>query len=320
MEPPRTPPNPPNLPAVPDPPESGRPPASLEPLPPRYEPPPQQPPRYPPPQHRPPTVWSRLRLGSRRGAIGLGLAAAALLLLPFLDDPGRWWVPVGLGLGTLVLLYLLRLDRLLRGWAPHVAGVVLVVALMQATRENPWAWAFAASVAVVVAGLLRLPRWQVLAVGAVLLVVSVAGYSFRAADVAQRQDQIAAQAGQVAKSGQGERNPNRVLPALLEALAEKQEVVFCGLLRSPATEQVAAATGAPDCAGAFAALSTRVTAPSDYADTSVPAPVQRGERSWTVDGCRLSWPGADPGPQLGRLQIGETFPMRSFVVTGYQPC
>ena len=119
--------------------------------------------------------WARrFRPRSAKTAVGLGLVGAAVLLYPFAaassqDDNYAWWLPIGLGVGTLALITLFRLDRVMFGWAPHVGGLVLVGTLVWQTSLNPWSWGLAAGVGVVLAGLLLLPRWQVLAVGTAVL-------------------------------------------------------------------------------------------------------------------------------------------------------
>src|SRR5258706_12554723 len=128
--------------------------------------PPSPPPAVPePPPTDPPARSLRWRTLPRspRGAAGLAIAAAALLLWPL---SGWSWIPWLVGLGLLVVLRLLRLDGLLRGWVLHLGGVVVVVGLMYST--SPWAWALAASIGVLLAGLLQLPWWRLAAVGAVL--------------------------------------------------------------------------------------------------------------------------------------------------------
>ncbi|NMH98925.1 hypothetical protein [Pseudonocardia acidicola] len=316
MEPPRTPPTPPqgNLPAVP--PQASDAGGALEPLPPRYEPPPFEPPRYPPPLHRPPSAWSRFRLRNWRGAVGLGLAGAAVLLFPFLDDPGRWWVPVAAGLGTLILLVVLRLDRLLRGWTWHLAGLALVVGLMFST--GPWAWAMAASIGVLIAGLLRLPAWKLLAVGVVLCAGSGLGYGLSTVRTTEQVEAQQVQTHLQSRGQLGAPRPTAVLPVLLNSIARGDTGAICdNLLAEPAQPSFAASAGQPDCAAAVQALAARVTDPSGYARATAES-TSSGDVT-TVDACHMTWDAAPAGPQLGRLTVGRTTGS-TYVVTGFAPC
>src|SRR5918997_3298260 len=97
-------------------------------LPPPHEP--GEPPRAPRDPHR----WRRLTR-TRRGAVGLGIVAAALLLWPF---AGWFWIPWLAGLAVLVLVGLLRLDRLLGGWSWHVGGLAGGAGVVLGTRA--WGW------------------------------------------------------------------------------------------------------------------------------------------------------------------------------------
>jgi len=126
----------------------------------------------PPATPRPTFTWQRLTR-TRRGAAGLAIGSAALLLWPFAGWAAIPWL---VGLGVLVLLRLLRLDGLLRGWVWHLGGLVVVAGLMYST--GPWAWALAASIGVLVAGLLQLPWWRLAAVGVVMCAVSGVGFAF----------------------------------------------------------------------------------------------------------------------------------------------
>lgn len=265
--------------------------------------------------------WRTLRPRTLRGASALGLVGAAVLLLPFLDDPDRWWVPVGLGFGTLLLLTLFRLDRLLNGWAPHVAGVVLVGALLQATSRNPWAWGLALGAGVVVAGLLLLPRWKVLAVGGVLLVVSGAGYTFRSAEIRDDQARIDAQAGAQMRAALGVDRPQLALVALDTGVTDGNPARVCRLAQDPAIEQLRLATGAATCEDAVAVLHARVPA-----DASVTTPDRQSDPavapggSTTVDGCATAW-GAAAGPQLGRVVLTRTAAATpTFQVSSFTSC
>src|SRR3954447_13848804 len=119
---------------------------------------------------RPRFDWRRLTR-SPRGAAGLAVLAAALLLWPF---AGFSWIPWLIGIAALVVLRLLRLDGPLRGWDIPLAGLAVVIGLMMST--GPWAWALAGSIGVLLAGLAQLPWWRLAAVGAVLCVVSGIGW------------------------------------------------------------------------------------------------------------------------------------------------
>ena len=121
------------------------------------------------PAHR----WRRLTR-TRRGAAGLAILAAALLLWPF---AGWFWIPWLAGLVVLVLVALLRLDRLLHGWSWHLGGLAVLVGLMLNT--GPWDWALAASLGVLLAGLVQLPWWRLAAVGAVLCLLAGVGLGVR---------------------------------------------------------------------------------------------------------------------------------------------
>ncbi|MBO4238792.1 hypothetical protein, partial [Pseudonocardia alni] len=262
--------------------------------------------------------WRRLRPRTVRGATALGLAGAAVLLLPFLDDPGRWWVPVGLGFGTLVLLALLRLDRLLQGWAPHVAGVVLVAALVNGTRENPWAWALALSVGVIVAGALLLPRWTVLAAGVVLLVVSGVGYSFRSAEIRQDQARVDAQAGAQFRSDLGVARPQLALVSLDTGVASPNPARVCRLVQPAALDQLRAATGAAACEDAVAVLHGRMPAGAQVTvPDRRPDPEVAVGATTAVDACGSAWGAA--APQLGRVVLTRTTPA-TFQVSSFTPC
>lgn len=262
--------------------------------------------------------WRRLRPRTVRGATALGLAGAAILLLPFLDDPGRWWVPVGLGFGTLVLLALLRLDRLLQGWAPHVAGVVLVAALVNGTRENPWAWALALSVGVIVAGALLLPRWTVLAAGVVLLVVSGVGYSFRSAEIRQDQARVDAQAGAQFRTDLGVARPQLALVSLDTGVALSNPARVCRLVQPAALDQLRAATGAAGCEDAVAVLHGRMPAGAQVTvPDRRPDPEVAVGSTTAVDACGSAWGAA--APQLGGVVLTRTTPT-TFQVSSFTPC
>ncbi|MCW0213549.1 MAG: hypothetical protein OJJ54_09325 [Pseudonocardia sp.] len=300
-------------------------------MPPHGERPPEDPPARP--------WWSRLTDGSRdaaggpptrrfrprswRGATGLGLIGAAALLVPFLDEPGRWWIPFGLGLGTLVLLALLRLDRLLMGWTWHVAGVVLVGGLVAGTSQNPWAWAFAASVGVALAGLIRLPRWPLLAIGLVLVAVSIVGYQFRAADVREQQAEVAAQAGAQLAVTIGVNRPERVLEILVDGVSAPDPQPICRMTQPAAVAQLTRATGTGTCTDAVGVLHTRLT-PGSASPTTVPRatsaePLPPGATT-VVDACSTSWAQA-AGTAHGKVEMVRTTAAKeTYQIVSFQPC
>lgn len=273
---------------------------------------PRQPAPEPPAAPRAP--WKRLTR-TVRGTAGLGIGAAALLLWPFSD----WsWIPWAAGLVLLVLLALLRLDRLLRGWSWHVAGMVVVGGLMVST--SPSAWALAASIGVLVAGLLQLPEWRIAALGAVLCVVS--GVAFTLVNVQDAQEVAAAQAQTQAESRgmQGARTVDSLLPTLLNRIARDSPGAVCdNLLAEPARPAFVAATGQPDCVAAVAAIAARVVDRNEYAEAD--APTRELPDGLVVDACAMIWDTAVPaGPQFGELTVGRAPTGPTFVVTAFEAC
>ena len=259
-------------------------------------------------------LWKRLTR-TARGAAGVAVLAAALLLWPFSDWAVIPWLA---GIATLVLLALLRVDRLLRGWVWHVGGLVVVGGLMWST--SPWAWFLAASIGVLIAGVVRLPAWRLAAVGAVLCLVS--GTAFGIANFRTTQ-QLAAEQAQAqveARGRQGAPTPTGVLPIVLNRIAQNSPGAVCdNLMVGPAADAFVASVGAPDCPAAVAAVAAEITDRNDYAEADAPSTeLADGLR---VDACELSW-GTDPaaGPQFGVLTIGRTETGASFVVTAFEPC
>jgi hypothetical protein len=242
------------------------------------------------------------------------IVVAAVLLWPF---SGLSWIPWLAGLGAMILLRLLRLDKLLRNWDLHLAGLVVVAGLMLST--GPWAWALAASIGVLLAGLAQLPWWRLAAVGAVLCLISGVGFG-----IGQYQDQqkVAAQQAQTqaeSKAAQGAPRPQGVLPTILSRIAAGSPGAICdNLLAEPARGPFAASVNQPDCVAAVGALSAEVTDRVRYERGQAPSsPVSGGVQ---VDACSMTWgTGGPPGPQLGHLTIGQIGPS-SYVVTAFSPC
>ena len=262
------------------------------------------------PAHR----WRRLTR-TRRGAAGLAILAAALLLWPF---AGWFWIPWLAGLVVLVLVALLRLDRLLHGWSWHLGGLVVLVGLMLNT--GPWDWALAASLGVLLAGLVQLPWWRLAAVGAVLCLLAGAGWGFDRYRAAQERAAQEAQTSQQNRGQLGVVRPNLVLQVVLSSIGRGDVGPVCGKLFSePAQAPFAASTGAPDCAGAVRALAAQVDDPAAYARGRAPSS-QDGD-VLTVDACSLQWTaGATPGPQLGVLTVGRVGAETTYVVTAFRAC
>jgi hypothetical protein len=267
----------------------------------------------PAPKPRPTFTWQRLTR-SRRGAAGLAIGTAAVLLWPF---SGWSLIPWLVGIGVLVLLRLLRLDGLLRGWVFHLGGVVVVVGLMYST--DPWAWALAASIGVLLAGLLQLPWWRLAAVGAVMCVVSGVGFGISNYHTAQVQRQIESHAGDQLRSQLGESRPGRILPALLQAVAENDPDPVCRLVLPAAETALLAAVGTTDCPAAVGVLHGRAPAGADGDRTSLPQP-KAVAGGWEVDACQTGWAAA-AGRGVGVIAIGQTDPaVQRYNVIGFRPC
>ncbi|MBC8092070.1 MAG: hypothetical protein H7Y15_09070 [Pseudonocardia sp.] len=222
----------------------------------------------------------------------------------------------------LVLLALLRLDRLLSGWVWHLAGLVVVGGLMLST--SPWAWALAASIGVLVAGLLRLPAWRVAAVGVVLCLIS--GVAFVFANVQDAREAAAAQAqtNERERGGQGLTSSTAVLPALLNRLAQganpvARDAVCENLFSASAAAAFAVSAGSSDCPEAVGVFAARISEPDDYSEAE--APTRMLGDGLEIDACALGWGSTvDPGPPLGRLTVGREGTGQTFIVTSFAPC
>ena len=205
----------------------------------------------------------------------------------------------------LLLLRLLRLDGLLRGWVWHLGGLVVLAGLMYST--GPWAWALAASIGVLVAGLLQLPWWRLAAVGVVMCAVSGVGFGFSTYQTQEAQRAQDAAENAESYGLQGERTPERVVGALLENIAQNDVPAFCGLLDVPAQGRRRAGhrrRGLPRRA-------RRLAQPREQ--PPVPAPRRarppRTAPCWLTDACRTPW--ATPalgGQALGRIEVRRSDP------------
>jgi hypothetical protein len=250
---------------------------------------------------------------TRRGAVGMAVVAAALLLWPFAELS---WIPWLIGFIALILIRLLRLDGLLRGWDVHVAGLVVVAGLMITT--TPWAWALAASIGVLIGGLTRLPDWRLAALGAVLCLLAGSAYVWANIEAERAAAAAYAPLQERSRKDQGAPRPTSVLPIVLNRIAQGSPEAICdNLLAEPVRGPFAAAAGQPDCAAAVRALSGQVTDPGRYADAD--APSEPAGDGIIVDACSMRWRSGDAGPQLGHLTITAIAPNR-YLVTGFRPC
>ncbi|GAA1251132.1 hypothetical protein GCM10009609_13070 [Pseudonocardia aurantiaca] len=241
------------------------------------------------------------------------MLAAALLLWPF---AGLSWIPWLIGLAALIVLRVLRLDGPLRGWDLPLAGLAVVIGLMMST--GPWAWALAASIGVLLAGLAQLPWWRLAAVGAVLCLISGVGYGLSAYQARIDAEQVAAQAGNQIRTELGTSRFDTVLPALARAVADNNPARFCNLLVSDAEPRFVAASGSADCSSAVVRLASQVRSPREYSQPKAAITEQTG--GWIVDACAMTWPAPEAGPQLGRFRVEQAGLGGGFVVTDYQPC
>ena len=262
-----------------------------------------RPPRLPDPTPEPDAAprWARL-IRSPRGAAGIAILAAALLLWPFTVWSVWPWL---IGLGVLVLLYLLRLDRLMRGWAPHLAGIAVVGGMLYGT--SPWAWALAASIGVLLAGLALLPRWKVVAVGAVLCVVSGAGFGISTYQARAEAEQTYQRGGDLTRSEIPEVR-NDILPALIQAIDSSvpDPQPLCRLATADALGQLQAVLGTSTCEESVEALFHRRESAGiavDQPSATLPKPQpEPGEARMAIDGCNTVW-GRTAGRSLGRIHI-----------------
>lgn len=279
----------------------------------------EQAPQHPPQQGQQQGQKRRRINWTPKSAAGLGIAAAVLLLLPF---AGWSWWPLLIGLGVLIVIRLLRLDGLMRGWDPHVAGLVVVVLLI--LRTSPWVWALAISVGILLAGVVRLPRWQLLAVGGVFTAGSIAGFVIS--------EHSAAVAAQVQHDSERQNNvssflvadPAKIVRAVMTSVAYDPPGTACFWFTDAAQHQFADAMSAPDCGAALRSMAAKITDPRRYAEPQLPdSAVRKVGNSATVDGCQATWAAgsAAPGPGLGQFELQRVEGAKTgYQVTAYRAC
>ncbi len=262
----------------------------------------------------------------RRGRSGCVLLVVFALVWPLAGFP--WW-PLVLVFGLAVVLRVLGFGYLLAGQR----GPGLLVALLVGTTlgaASPWLAVTALGAALAVAGLFRLPRWQLLAVGMVLFLVAGAGYVAETVATARLRAAYDEQDREYNRARLLPRSPRDALGAVMAAVADADTSTACALFTTSAREQLAAAFDAPDCVAAVRTWHARVTRPSDYGLS----PRLRGEVSTvspdretaTVAGCGLRWyspingeqPAAGP-PSPGRMQLRRVLGV-GYEITDYRPC
>jgi hypothetical protein len=278
--------------------------------------PPVPPPGNGPGPARPRFDWRRISR-SPRAAAGLAVLTAALLLWPF---AGFSWIPWLIGIAALVVLRLLRLDGPLRGWDIPLACLAVVIGLMMGT--GPWAWAMAGSIGILLAGLVRLPRWRLTAAGAVLCVVSGIGFGLSLHQDRIAVEQAQARAGDYSRASIAERS-EEILPAFVRALSQPvpDPQPICRLLSGEAQAQLLATSGRPSCQEAVAVLHSRVRSTPQPADTKFPKPqAAAGSPDLIVNACGTRWAAA-AGPSLGRIHLGQVSPsQQTYDVRSFSAC
>jgi hypothetical protein len=169
---------------------------------------------------------------------------------------------------------------------------------------------------------------------AVLAVAGTAGLVVEHRAAQQRRTDEWAQASELNRVQLLPRSPGRVARTLLRAIAEGDTTVCATLLAPAAADQLAHAVGAADCAGAVRVLTARVVDPRGYpapdADAT-PSILSSDGQSAGLDLCGLRWdgvaailqgtpaPGPQPGPQVGRLDLGRVLG-QGYQIVRITPC
>ncbi|WP_345606183.1 hypothetical protein [Pseudonocardia adelaidensis] len=220
------------------------------------------------------------------------------------------------------MLRLLRLDGPLRGWDIPLAGLAVVIGLMLST--GPWAWAMAASIGVLLAGLAQLPWWRLAAVGAVLCVVSGIGFGLSLHQERIEHEQEQARAGDLSRAGIAEESAD-IVPTLVLSITQSapDPDLLCALLTPQAEEQLARGLSVPDCAAAASRLHQPRAATAPPTTAGMPRgadPKQPPPPELTLDACATFW-AESAGTPLGKIQVKLVDPnQRTYLVTGFTPC
>lgn len=272
----------------------------------------------------------------------VGLLVAVLVGLVVWAVAGTPWLPPAAGVAAAVLVRLLgpALPRRLR--RPLLAATVAATAVL-VTATSVWVWLLLAAGGLVEIVLFHGPTldtptrsWgRVLLLAAVLLILGGAvGLTVEHVRAEQREATEWAQASALSRAKLLPPTPGRAARTLLDAITDTDPTV-CGLMLSPpAGDQLAAAVGAADCAGALRQLSGQVVEPRRYPapdHDAIPTTLSPDGQSGTADLCAMSWhdlagilhgttpPGPAPGPQLGRLELTRVLG-QGYQIVRFTPC
>ncbi len=261
-------------------------------------------------------------------AAGLGLLAAAVVLWGFAGF--TWRVPAA-ALGGVVVARLLLLPlfpRRLRAWlGPLVLAATFLYLL---TQVSGWAWGITLALVGTAVGVVRLPRWRVLAASVAVGVVCAAGLLVSGHESAVQQQLQQAQGDQVDASRELADDPTLLLSSLTTLIVSGDTVGGCFYFSPAAQAQFAASVGARDCPVAISVLHQQVRDPARYQSPRLPPEaITRGPggEMATVNACVATWGPAfegspsdgSVGPRLGVLTLVRQHG-NGYLVTRYTGC
>src|SRR5437588_5829092 len=113
--------------------------------------------------------------------VTVGLLVAFAILWPLAGWP--WW-PVIVAVGLVLVLRVFTFDKLLSGWTGALAAGIL--AAWCVPYVSVWTVLTAAGAGGVIAGLLRLPQWYVLALAGVVLLPAAVGFTWERIQAARQ--------------------------------------------------------------------------------------------------------------------------------------
>lgn len=285
---------------------------------------------------------------ARRAAILRGAQTPVLVGLTMVTATAWWlsgwdWWPWTGGFAAVLLLALLGAPRRI-GPVYTLAVALAVVDVWFLLLVDPWWWVVLAGVVLAGAGAAAAIRLRfrtrrretagTLALGFALLATGVTMLLVDAAAAREQAQHELNQAHEQAVARLLPRTPGSMVAALVEGIGQandpREVSRVCFIFSPRAQRQLAAAHGAPDCAGAIRALGAQVTDRLDYinnlwlpgaATTRGPSPDVQ-----VVDACHLDFsailddtPTATPGPQIGVLTLQQQDGEGSLIVD-YRAC